>query len=33
VGGREEIQRLLEKIDTALDLLDEAGPGTSKGDE
>jgi len=30
---REEIQRLLEKIDTALDLLDEAGPGTSKGDE
>ena len=30
---REEIRRLLEKIDTALDLLDEAGPGTSKSYE
>jgi hypothetical protein len=26
---RDEIERLLEKIDTALNLLDKAGPGTS----
>jgi hypothetical protein len=25
---REEIERLLKKINTALDLLDESGPGT-----
>jgi hypothetical protein len=25
---RDEIERLLEKIDTALNLLDEAGPGS-----
>jgi hypothetical protein len=25
---RDEIERLLEKIDTALNLLDETGPGT-----
>jgi hypothetical protein len=30
---REEIERLLEKIDTALSFLDEAGPGTSGRDE
>jgi hypothetical protein len=30
---RDEIQRLLEKIDTALDLLDEDGTGTSKRDD
>ncbi len=30
---REEIERLLEKIDAALQSLDEAGPGTSQDDE
>ena len=30
---RDEIERRLEKIDTALDLLDEAGPGISAKDE
>jgi hypothetical protein len=30
---REEIERLLEKIDTALNLLDESGPRTSGRDE
>ena len=28
---REEIERLLEKIDAALNLLDEAGPGSNNG--
>jgi hypothetical protein len=28
---REEIERLLEKIDAALNLLDEAGPGGNNG--
>jgi Mg2+ and Co2+ transporter CorA len=30
---REEIERLLEQINTALDFLDEAGPGISEKDE
>ena len=30
---REEIERLLVEIDEALDLLDEARPGSSKRDE
>ncbi len=30
---RNEIERLLEKINTALYFLDEAGPGTSTTDE
>lgn len=30
---REQIERLLEDIDEALDLLDEAWPGTSKKNE
>ena len=30
---RDEIERLLEKIDTALRFLDEAGPGSRKKDE
>jgi hypothetical protein len=29
---RDEIERLLKEIDTALNLLDEAGPGTSSDD-
>lgn len=29
---REEIERLLENIDMALELVDEAGPGTSRSD-
>ena len=28
---REEIERLLEKINAALNLLDEAGPGSNNG--
>jgi hypothetical protein len=30
---RDEIERLLEKINTALDLLEDARPGTSKDEE
>ena len=30
---RDEIERLLEKIETAIDLLDESGPGITTQDE
>ena len=32
-GERQEIERLLEKINTTLYFLDEAGPGISERDE